>query len=77
MEAAWIKNKNKMLPGKGYLNLRSHQNYYVSQSHVMVFGSRIFHVPLPFLSTFCDFGQKTLSLVDKINVHEKRALLAS
>jgi len=78
MEAAWIKNKNKMLPGKGYLNLSSHQNYYVSHSHVMVFGSRIFHVrPLPFLSTFCDFGQKTLSLVDKINVHEKRALLGS
>ena len=43
----------------------------------MVFGSRTFHMPLPFLSTFCDFGQKTLSLVDKINVHEKRALLGS
>lgn len=43
----------------------------------MVFGSRTFHMPLPFLSTFCGFGQKTLSLVDKINVHEKRALLGS
>ena len=39
MEAAWIKNKNEMLPGKGYFNLRSHQNYYVSQSLAMVFGT--------------------------------------
>lgn len=72
-----LKTRIKCCGAKDISTSRSHKNYYVSQGHVMVFGSRIFHVPLLFLSTFCDFSQKTLSLVDKINVHEKRALSGS
>ena len=80
MEATWIKSKNEMLPGKAYFSLRSHQNYYVSQSHVMLlphFLAHNFSHAFAIFVKFCNFGQKTLSLVDKINVHEKRALLGS